>query len=417
MRPDRLPSTATRIALSVAAVALFGVANAALTPAVTLLSGENARRQFENTDTAYLTASYVMGGTRVLGLTGVALLAVLACIWFAPLRRRFGRRAPFMAALAALALTATPARAYYDKQDYTEAVTIYPNETAFWIPDNGGNKDSQGRMESADYYNSNKVALKRFIVPHVQLSGSGWGPWGNYFVPAGRLILVDRTPYNREWTKATNRGTAARDESFPCQDRDGHDVTVEVTIGTSVSENDAAKFLYRFGVKPPTGDRTRPELVFTSVFYGRTLTEVMDTVGRGKVQALACSEISTRSLDAVNADAAVELAGIETKARAFFGDYGITLDYIGWAGTFTFDSGVQDAINRRFIAEKDRDIAQVLAPFAGVIQQLAAAEALRTFGTRTDGHLPTTIVGLPTDVGGLLRGLLSAPPVPAVAPK
>ena len=415
MRPDRL-RFATRIALTFAALAFFSILDAALAPPAALLTGENARLQFANADSSYLTASYAMSGARVLELSGVGLLAVLAAIWFTPLRRRLGGRAPFVALLGALAASASPAQAYYDKQDYTEAVTIYPNETAFWIPDNGGNKDSQGRMESADYYNSNKVALKRFIVPHTQLSGSGWGPWGNYYVPSGRLILVDRTPYNREWTKATHRGTASRDESFPCQDRDGHDVTVEVTIGTSVAESDAAKFLYRFGVKPPAGDRSKPELVFTSVFFGRTLTEVMDTVGRGKVQALACSEISTRSLDQVNADAAAELAAIEAKARVFFGEYGITLDYIGWAGTFTFAESIQQAIDRRYVADKDREIAQLLAPYAAVIQQLAEADALRAFGSRTDGRLPTTIVGLPSDVGGLLRGVLNPAP-PAAAPK
>ncbi len=32
-------------------------------------------------------------------------------------------------------------------------------------------------------------------------------------------------------------------------------------------------------------------------------------------------------------------------------DKGITLDYIGWAGTFTFDKDVQQAINDRYTAQ------------------------------------------------------------------
>ena len=403
-------ATSWRIVATIVAVAAFGAANALLTPAATVMSARMVGEQFANSDTSYLAQAYGTGLAQRLVLPGIILLAALVWIWFVPLKRLLSTAA----VIALCLLGASPVRAYYDKTDYTEAVTIYPNETAFWIPDNGGNKDSQGRLDSADYYNSNRVALKRFIVPHTQLSGSGWGPWGNYFTPAGRLILVDRTPYNREWTKASGRGTSARDESFPCQDRDGHDVTVEITIDTSVAELDAAKFLYRFGVKPPAGDRIRPEVIFTSVYYGRSLNEAMDTVGRGKVQALVCGEISIRPMDQVNSEAAAMLASIEQKAKAFFGDYGVTLDYIGWAGTFAFSDGIQSAIDRRYIADKDQQIAALLAPYAVTIQTLAAADALRAFAHKTDGKLPSTIVGLPSNVAGLLQGLLS-PAVPVTS--
>jgi hypothetical protein len=42
----------------------------------------------------------------------------------------------------------------------------------------------------------------------------------------------------------------------------------------------------------------------------------------------------------------------------------------------------------------------------------AAAHALRAFGDRSDGKLPTTIVGLPPDLGGLLGTLLRTAPTP-----
>ena len=64
----------------------------------------------------------------------------------------------------------------------------------------------------------------------------------------------------------------------------------------------------------------------------------MDTVGCGKIQALVCS------------------------------------DYLGWVGTCTFSNENQDAIDRRYVADKNRDIAIVLAPHVAVLQQLAAAE-------------------------------------------
>ena len=105
----------------------------------------------------------------------------------------------------------------------------------------------------------------------------------------------------------------------------------------------------------------------------------------------------------------------ERTAATDFAAVGITLDFIGWADTFTFDKDVQEAINRRYIAAQDQAIASALAPYAVTIQKLAAAQALRSFGERTDGKLPTTIVGLPTDLGGLLGTLLRAASAPAPA--
>jgi hypothetical protein len=50
----------------------------------------------------------------------------------------------------------------------------------------------------------------------------------------------------------------------------------------------------------------------------------------------------------------------------------------------------------------------LLAPYATTIQSLAAADALRSFGRKTDGKLPTTIVGLPPEMGPLMSTLLRA---------
>jgi len=47
---------------------------------------------------------------------------------------------------------------------------------------------------------------------------------------------------------------------------------------------------------------------------------------------------------------------IQENVGAFLETRGITLDYIGWAGTWTFDQPVQDAINRRYIAGQDKEI-------------------------------------------------------------
>jgi hypothetical protein len=282
-----------------------------------------------------------------------------------------------------------------------------------WIPDAGANKDGQAQFESEAYLNANKIPLKRFIVPHVKLSGSGG--FYDFYVPAGRLIIVDRTPYSREWVDSSDRGTSKRKEGFPCQTNEGLNITVGISVGASVPEANAAKYLYRFGVLPVTGDRTNPAIIFNSVYYSRRVAEVMDDVGRKKVQTLVCAEITARTFDKANADANQIIENVRKAATEYFATVGISLDFVGWADTFTFDKDVQDAVNRRYIAAQDKEIATALAPHADTIQKLAAAHALRAFGDHSDGKLPTTIVGLPPDIGGLLGSLLKAttPPPPA----
>jgi hypothetical protein len=65
---------------------------------------------------------------------------------------------------------------------------------------------------------------------------------------------------------------------------------------------------------------------------------------------------------------------------------------------------------RTDIASQDQAIAALLASYAATIQSLVAADALRSFGHKTDGRLPTTIVGLPTELGPLMSTLLRAGP-------
>jgi len=117
----------------------------------------------------------------------------------------------------------------------------------------------------------------------------------------------------------------------------------------------------------------------------------MDGVVRDKVQALLGNEFTKRSFDEANAQAEQIMASVQTTLEKYLKSVGITLAYIGWADTFEFDASVQDAINRRYIATQDEAIAQKLEPHTLTIQRLATAEALRSFGNKTDGKLPTNL--------------------------
>jgi hypothetical protein len=401
---------------TVVAIVLYGWINFLLHPVGTIASGDAAGQQFANGNAAYVTS---MVGIRLfgnLGVPAVVLLVVVVAIWWGPLRHWW--TGAVTAAMLCVLLSASQAQAYYDKNDYTEAYTILPNESAFWIPDVGANKDNQAQFDSEAYLQGNKVAVKRFIVPHTKLQGSGG--FFDFYVPAGRLIIVDRTPFSREWVDAADRGTSHRREGFPCQSREGLNISAGVSIGASVLEQNAAKYLYRFGVVAPVGDRTDPKIIFNSVYYSRKLADVMDDVGRKKVQTLVCDEIASRTFDKANEDAVQIMQDVKQQATAYFADVGITLDFIGWADTFTFDPEVQEAVNRRYVASQDQAIAALLAPYASTIQALAAADALRAFGQKTDGRLPSTIVGLPPELGPLMSTLLksagSEPSASVVAP-
>ena len=393
MRPVLL-----RVLASAVLLAGVWVSNIVLTQSAAVVSGDVAGAQFDNSNIAAVQS--VTAG-RLLGQAALPLavtLLLLATIWWPYLRRLAGR--PLAVGIALLAAT-SPARAYYDKNDYTETYFILPNESAFFLPDSGANQDRQARFGSEAYLDANKVPAKRFVIPHAKLVGSSL--WSDYYVPTGRLIIVDRTPYNREWTAAQSRGTSSRNESFPCQSKEGLNVTAEVAIAASVSEDNAARFLYFFGVKPPQGNRADPQVIFTSVYYGRSLAEVMDAVGRGKVQSLVCHEVGTRTLDEVNASINAIMDSVEKGAGQFFAGRGITLDYIGWAGTLTFDKDVQQAINDRYEADK-------ILPVLDTLRTKAALDA----AGRWDGHLPGSVSGLwllPTDLtNGLSSWLAQKPP-------
>lgn len=339
-----------------------------------------ASQQFKNSDTSYAIYNFIS----TYNLPLIVTLFIIALLWYKVLKNFF-----FPVILVGIMLISSNANAYYDQKDYAEPFFILPNESAFYIPDVGENKDSQAQFGSEEYLRSNKIAAKRFLIPHMKLENSSM--FVNYYVPAGRLIIIDRTPYNREWIKSGNKGTSAKNEGFEVQSKEGLNITIGIAIAASVNEEDSPRFLFRFGVLPPRGDRTKPEVIFTSVYYGQSLAMVMDTVVRSKVQAILGNEFTVRTFDQCNADSAKIIDSVQKQLITYLQTVGITLDYIGWADTFEFDSSIQDAINRKYIAVQDEAIAKSLGPYTNVIKDLAVAGALRSFGDKTDGKLPTTV--------------------------
>jgi len=404
-------TTMNRIIISLIWMLVCGLFGTLFNTGATLELGKLAGSQFLPNDNAYLaTQAAFRSFNSIMLIGGLIWLLGLVLIWYSPTKTWIKS---LLAILAFMFLVPPSAHAYYDKTDYSENYFILPNESAFFIPDVGDNKSSQAQFGSEAYLAERKIPAKRFEIPHTKLPNSG--VWSNFYVPTGRLVIVDRTPVSREWVKSPHRGTDKTDQSFPCQSSEGLDITVGVAIGASVFEENAARFLFRFGVNPPTGDRTTPEVIFTSVYQGRSLSQVMDGPIRSRVQSLVCDEITSRSLDANNKDAAVIMTHIQTKVTEYMTTVGITLDFIGWADTFNFGdkSGVQEAIDRRYIASQDLLVAQSLAPHIATLQALASAEATRTIAGKWNGATPASVSlwWLPSSLSDWIGKALT--PIPA----
>ena len=350
-----------RVISTIVVILGYGWVNYLLNPIATLGAGKVAREQFDFNDMSYIHSQFGMDFFGHLGVPFLALLLILALIWFKPAKKwvKTGVKGLTASALlVAFATAPTPSKAYYDKTDYTEAFFILPNESAFYVPDVGDNKSSQAKFGSEQYYQENKIAAKRFVIPHVKLEGSGL--WSNFYVPAGRLFVLNRSPVSLEWVADPKRGSSPANEAFPCQSKEGLNITVGMAIGVSVSDDNAAKYLAHFGVAPLKGDRSTPEVTFTSIMQARPLFDVMTTVGRNKVQALVCNELTSRSFDDGNSQALVVMQSVKDAASKYFDGVGITLEYLGWADTMTFDPDVQAAVNLRYTNEHLRPVLDVM---------------------------------------------------------
>lgn len=387
---------------SIICIWLYGVVNTALHPLNIIMSADAAGDQFSASDFGYIRSVMEMNFFQNMGIPFLVLVAILLFIWIPS--SIFKKKESSTSAIVGIILGMSmihsqDANAYYDTANKTEAYTILPNESAFWIPDVGNNVDSQRKFDSEQYLEKNKIAAKRFIIPHHKLDGSG-GMGFDAYVPDGRLIIVDRTTYSREWVGGTGRGSSSRDDSFPCQSNDGINIKAGVSIGASVHEENAAKYLYNFGVRNQIGqDRTSKEVIFQSVYYGRSLAEVMDDVGRKKVQTLVCSEIAKRSFDDANRDTNPIIDSVNKSATEYFESVGITINFIGWADTFEFDKDVQKAVNDRYIAKTITPALPVLQALADIRVKEGVGEGIKIHG------LPAQLIAMPDNqLGGLGLG-------------
>jgi len=365
----------TKYILTVAAIIIFAAFNYAKNTTAPLLTANAAVQQLQPSDSAFVASKVTMDAYRhSSAVSFILLLVALGVIW-----RKEGQDFFKTLAVASVLVTffglAHNASAYYEDRDSVEYVEIGMNESAFMVPEQGDNKTKQAQFMSQDYLTQNKVASKRIQIPHVMLPMPGLLSINKY-IPAARLVLVDRSPYTREWTKETNKGTSSKDEGFSFESQEGNNIDTAVVIGATVKEEDAAKFLYNFGSKI-AGNSSDPQVKFASVVHGRSLADVMDTNVRGVVQSSLAREFKKRAFYDAVSQASEIMDAVKKDVETYCTNHGITLEYIGYDGGLVFDPKIQASIDKLVYSQAEAKSAIALAPTIAVKKGLADADLVQ----------------------------------------
>jgi len=219
-----------------------------------------------------------------------------------------------------------------------DVVEIQPNETCWVIPLASTNQEGQTKFNSIGFLEAKKIAAKRVMVDKVsRQTGRMW--WDYEWIPASRVIRVDRSLVTREWTDAPETGTSTAKQGIKVITRDSIKLTVGLTITASIDEEDASTYLYYHGEKK--------------------LADVVDQ----NIRSFAVAELTRKFAELALEEAQQRqneiYAGLFKDAVPTFKAKGITIQYLGNAeGMHYDDPKIQDGINLSYSAQQDRKTAE-----------------------------------------------------------
>jgi hypothetical protein len=222
-----------------------------------------------------------------------------------------------------------------------ELVEIAPNKTAFLIKLEGDNLKEQNKFQSEEFLEKNKIATRRITIEHKLVNlcqnciiSHEWKD-----VPAYRLIQIDRTPVTREWTSNAVTGTSPKNQSFHVETNESIDFGIGANITANITEKDAAKFLYHYG--------------------GKQLEDVIDQDVRGFISSSLSQQFGSQSLDYGRTHKVEIFSKAFSDAKEYFIQYGITISRLGFTEGMNYtDSNIQKAINQKFEADMNAEIAK-----------------------------------------------------------
>jgi len=208
---------------------------------------------------------------------------------------------------------------------------ISPNETAFLIPLEGGTKD-QGKFDSVEYLDNNKVAAKRIEIPTRWLKTGRFDHQGQW-IPVARLITVDRTPVARRWTVEENTGTSKNYQALEAESKDSIGVTSGFAITAYIEEADTAKYLYKY--------------------KQQSLANIIDNQVFNAVQAVYSEVAAKHDVTELRKRKEEINRRIREVVIPAFAKDGITIDQnLGLIGGLVYDNPkIQEAIDNVFVAQ------------------------------------------------------------------
>lgn len=220
-----------------------------------------------------------------------------------------------------------------------DVVEIKPNETAWAIPLDAASQGGQVKFNSIDFLNQKKVASKRIMVDKVERSiGRMW--FDIEWIPATRVIKVDRSLVTREWTADTTSGTALKDEGIHVNTMDNIKLDIGITITVNINEDDASTYLYYHGERP--------------------LADVTDQNIRSFVTKVLSQKVSSMNLADFQGRQSEIYKELSTEVTTEFKEKGITVQYVGNAKGWNFqDQKIQQSINASYIAQQDNKTAEM----------------------------------------------------------
>ncbi len=222
-----------------------------------------------------------------------------------------------------------------------DMLEIKANETAWLIPLDAQSQAGQVKFNSVGFLDQKKVASKRVMIDKVQRT-TGRAPWDYEWIPAARLIKVDRSLVTREWTDGDNHpGTAkGMNQGITVVTKDSIQLTVGLTITASIEEDDASTYLYYHGEK--------------------SLSDVIDQNIRSYAVAELTRKYSELALSDAQTNGTAIYAALAKDATSAFKLKGISIQFMGNAEGLEYkDPKVQESINKSFIIEQDQKTAKM----------------------------------------------------------
>jgi len=311
-----------RIVLTVIVSVLFVISYKVASLVYSPLTGTATAAQFDDSVQSYATAKLIRDSD--WGEIGFALFAIaILLIWLWPTKRK-------LAALLVFSGFCFSSCAPYKTLDVVE---VKSNETAWAIPLDAMSQNGQVKFNSVDFLNQKKIAAKRIMIDKIPRS-TGRMYWDVEWLPATRVITIDRSLVTREWTDGEKGTNKERDEGIGVVTKDSVKLRVGLTITASIDEDDASTYLYYHGA--------------------RKLSDVLDQNIRSFAVSELTKEYSQLTLNEAQTQGDAIYSKLFSDAAKVFKLKGVTIQYLGNAEGLTYaDPTVQQAINARYLAEQD----------------------------------------------------------------